>query len=129
MKSKLRACSTINRIARRGLTFREAPSDDDLYVRSKSSGHCSSSTVTVPVKLGPHFNLCEGCDFDNKPMDLPFQSQNVIKFVISLRFPFRFALRNVFILPFYICILLLISFLVMNFNSCCRKSFVLVQLS
>ena len=44
---------------------------------------------TIAAMLDSYFKFCEGCDYGNKPIDMPFQSQNVIGFSS----PFA-ALRN-----------------------------------
>ena len=68
---------------------------------------------TFSAMLGPSFKSFDGCDFDNKPIDLPFQSRKVIEF----SFPFP---ALVLLLHSCICILLVsryiwISVLVMIF--------------
>ena len=37
----------------------------------------------VTGKLDQTFKLCEGCDYGNKPIDMPFQSRNVVEFSSS----------------------------------------------
>ena len=43
-------------------------------------GHCSFSMGTFAAMLRPYFKSCEGYDFGNKPIELPFRSRNVIEF-------------------------------------------------
>ena len=37
-------------------------------------GHCSFSMRSFAAMLGSYFKSCEGCDYCNNPIDLPFQS-------------------------------------------------------
>ena len=69
----------------------EAPTEEDSYVRSTSSGHCCRSLDTFPAMLGPYRKSCESCYFDNKPKNLLFQNWIVID--ISSAFAARFFLQ------------------------------------
>ena len=71
--------------------------------------------------LGPYFKSCEGCDYDNKPIDLPFQNWKLVEFS-SLFAGRSFCCNKSIYLVCYIYILLVRLFLVMMFTSCFRKS-------
>ena len=38
------------------------------------------SMGSFSAMLGLHFKSCKSCNYDNKGMDLPFQSRNVLEF-------------------------------------------------
>ena len=65
--------------------------------------------------LAPCLKSCEGCDYGNKPIDLPFQSRNVVEFHLPLLLV-PFALRNLVTFYSYICTMLVNSVLVYD---CC----------
>ena len=58
---------------------------------------------TFAAMFAPYFVTCEGCDYDNKPIDFPFQSRNVVEFHFPLLLV-PFALRNLFTSYIYIYI-------------------------
>ena len=87
-----------------------------------SSWPCSSSMGAFAATLVANFKSCEGCDYVNKPKDLPFQSRTVIEFSSSFAARF-FALRNLFTLYIYICILLVRPVLILTLSVVVAKAF------
>ena len=84
-RTRLRAFSTIHRIAIWGLTsLCEAPSGYGWYWIQHRVVHCSCSMGIFAVTLVPFFKSCEKCDYGNKPKDLPFRSRKVTEFHLPL---------------------------------------------
>ena len=81
---------------------------------------------TVTAMLVPYFRSCEGCEYGNIPIDLPFQSRNNNGFHLLL-LPLPFALGNRFTLYVYICTLIVKLVLVVIVNNCFRKKVFLIS--
>ena len=65
---------------------------------------------TSAAMLVPYFKPREGCDYDNKPIDVPFQSRNVIQFHLPLLLGLFALKKSFYIIYLYLHLVSEISF-------------------
>ena len=85
---------------------------------------------TFTAILVPYFKPCEGCDYGNKTLHLPFQSRNVVKFSSPFAVRFFCFKKSFYIVNLYLHLISVVrSVLVMTFISYFRKSVLLVSVT